>query len=483
MPQKKRKPATTMPTTPRKQSKVSEASAIVKGTPKKPKNTPKNTAKKVTSPVKKKVSPKKVSPERTKFSPKKNTSPEKLKSSPKQKTPEKNQHENKTSGKKPATSPTTGKKITQKRPSSQTLKSHPKKKTKTNMDIGEPARRGRGRPRKKIKDTQDTLIDAKQVKTERPQEVSSSTIPPSSVPTSPKPYNTRGVWRGLDNKQTFCEQSPIKAVEQLISNDLHKNVTLTDQNRQPSDNNAAIKVEADDNQIKSTSLKLDKVLHRNTGRKFVGAHTSIAGGIENSVINAVDIGAKAFALFLRSQRQWVTKPLKEGSVEKFKKNCEKYNFPPHLIIPHGSYLMNCGSPDPEILEKSRSTLVEELERCKSLGLSMFNFHPGSSCGEIPREECLDRIGASINQAHDKTQDVVTVIENMCCQGNTVGGKFEELRGIIDRVKDKSRIGICLDTCHMFAAGYNIQTLEGYNDVMSNFENIVGLNVFEGCTLE
>ncbi|XP_077980275.1 putative endonuclease 4 [Glandiceps talaboti] len=228
-------------------------------------------------------------------------------------------------------------------------------------------------------------------------------------------------------------------------------------------------------------VKSGEMLGQKIG-KFVGAHVSIAGGIENAVTNAVDIGAKAFALFLRSQRQWVTKPLKIDAAERFKENCRIHAFPSHLIIPHGSYLMNCGSPNEETLEKSRNTLVDELKRCEMLGLTMFNFHPGSSCGEISVEECLDRIGESINQAHAKTVGVVTVIENMSCQGSTVGGKFEELKGIIDRVKDKSRVGVCLDTCHAFAAGHNIATEEGYDKVMSEFDNIVGFEYLKAVHL-
>ncbi|XP_070581045.1 probable endonuclease 4 isoform X2 [Ptychodera flava] len=218
------------------------------------------------------------------------------------------------------------------------------------------------------------------------------------------------------------------------------------------------------------------------GRKFVGAHVSIAKGIYNAVGNALDIGAKAFALFLRSQRQWVSKPMDEDDAEKFKEECKRHGFPPHLIIPHGSYLMNCGSPDKEILKKSRIALVEDLQRCEKLGLTMFNFHPGSSCGAISVEECLDNIADSINYAHERTESVITVVENMSCQGNTVGGNFEELRGIIDRVQDKSRIGVCFDTCHAYAAGHDISTEEGYEKVMAQFESVVGFKYMKAVHL-
>lgn len=208
-------------------------------------------------------------------------------------------------------------------------------------------------------------------------------------------------------------------------------------------------------------------------KMFVGAHTSIAGGLYLAVLGAVEIEAHAFGLFLKSQRQWKSKPLEEDAAFKFKQACEKYGFLPHYILPHGSYLMNLGSPDEETLQKSRDMLVDELERCQKLGLTLFNFHPGSTCGKISVEKCIENIAESINLAHSRTSDVITVVENMSCQGNTVGGKFEELRAIIDKVKDKSRVGVCLDTCHAFAAGFDLSTQEGFDKFVHDFEVIVG----------
>ncbi|KAL5019024.1 hypothetical protein ScPMuIL_004746 [Solemya velum] len=214
-------------------------------------------------------------------------------------------------------------------------------------------------------------------------------------------------------------------------------------------------------------------------QKKLGAHVSISGGLKNAVLSAVDIGAKSFAMFLKSQRQWNSKPLSDTDAEKFRGLCEEHGYPPHLILPHGSYLMNCGSPNQETLEKSRTALVDELHRCEKLGLTLFNFHPGSTCGEISVEESLDRIAHSINLAHSQTKAVTCVIENMSCQGNTIGGKFSEIRGIIDRVTDKSRIGVCLDTCHAFAAGYNLATVQGYNEMMDDFEREIGFDYLKG----
>ena len=157
--------------------------------------------------------------------------------------------------------------------------------------------------------------------------------------------------------------------------------------------------------------------------KLIGAHVSISGGIQNAVAEALAIGAKAFGLFLRSQRQWVSKPLEDKAAELFREACVQANFSPDAILPHGIYLMNCGSPEEETLGKSRATLVDELKRCEKLGLTLYNFHPGSTCGKISVDECLDRIAESVNQAHKETKHVITVLENMSCQGNTVGRIF------------------------------------------------------------
>ncbi|XP_067948206.1 probable endonuclease 4 [Watersipora subatra] len=208
---------------------------------------------------------------------------------------------------------------------------------------------------------------------------------------------------------------------------------------------------------------------------FVGAHISAAGGVHNAVTNAVSIGCKAFALFLKSQRQWQAKPLDPEVITKFKAAVKEHGFHPDHILPHGSYLINCGSPSAETLAKSRNGLVDELKRAELLGLTRYNFHPGSTCGKQSREKSIADIAESINFAHGKTKHIVSVIENMSCQGNTIGGKFEELAAIIDGVEDKSRIGVCLDTCHAFAAGYDLRTQEGYTDMMDQFDQVIGLD--------
>nr|XP_005994325.1 PREDICTED: probable endonuclease 4 isoform X2 [Latimeria chalumnae] len=216
-------------------------------------------------------------------------------------------------------------------------------------------------------------------------------------------------------------------------------------------------------------------------QKYVGAHMSIAGGIWNAVADSVTIGGRAFALFLGSQRTWHRKPIDEKAAAKFRQTCKEHGFSPDVIIPHGSYLMNCGSPNP-VFQKSRFMLVDELRRCEALGLTMFNFHPGSTLNEISIETCLHRIADCINYAHQQTKGVTTVIENMSCQGNTVGGRFQELRGIIDGVEDKSRVGVCLDTCHAFAAGYNLSTEDGLSQMLEEFESVVGLQYLKAVHL-
>ncbi|XP_058872316.1 probable endonuclease 4 isoform X1 [Acipenser ruthenus] len=217
-------------------------------------------------------------------------------------------------------------------------------------------------------------------------------------------------------------------------------------------------------------------------RKLIGAHMSIAGGLWNAVQGSVTIGGCVFGMFLGSQRSWKSRPLDEKAVARFRQACSQHGFTPDRILPHGSYLLNCGSPKPGVYEKSRAMLIDELKRCEQLGLTMFNFHPGSSLHDITVEECLDRIADSINHAHQHTTGVTTVIENMSCQGNTVGGKFSELRGIIDRVKDKSRIGVCLDTCHAFAAGHDLSAVDGVKKMLDEFDWTVGLQYLKAVHL-
>ncbi|XP_037042473.1 probable endonuclease 4 [Bradysia coprophila] len=215
---------------------------------------------------------------------------------------------------------------------------------------------------------------------------------------------------------------------------------------------------------------------------FIGSHLSISGGIENAIIEAGAIGAQAAAFFLCNQRTWNVKELDEESVKKFRKVCDDYGFPSHLIVPHASYLMNPGSGDKELLAKSRKLMIDGMDRCDRLGIDLYNFHPGSTCGKISIDECIKNIAESINIAHSKTKSVIAVIENMCKQGHTIGGDFKEIKKIIDLVEDKSRVGVCIDTCHAFAAGHNLKTEDGFNQMMTEFEELIGIKYLKAVHL-
>ncbi len=216
--------------------------------------------------------------------------------------------------------------------------------------------------------------------------------------------------------------------------------------------------------------------------KYVGAHTSAAGGVFNAPINAKKIGAQAFALFTKNQRQWTAKDLDTETIDKFKKELEDSCILPKHVLPHDSYLINLGHPELEKREKSLVAFIDELERCELLGLDRLNFHPGSFLKKISEEECLDAIAESMNYAIDKTKDVKLVMENTAGQGSNLGWKFEHLAHIIDKIEDKSRVGVCLDTCHMFTAGYDIRTRETYDISMAQFGNIVGFEYLMGMHL-
>ncbi|NOR58508.1 MAG: deoxyribonuclease IV [Sulfurimonas sp.] len=213
--------------------------------------------------------------------------------------------------------------------------------------------------------------------------------------------------------------------------------------------------------------------------KFVGAHCSASGGVFNAVTNAQKIGAKAFALFTKNQRQWKAKDLDTETIDKFKRALDDSGILPKHVLPHDSYLINLGHPEAEKLEKSREAFVDELQRCEQLGLDRLNFHPGSHLKQISEDECLSIISESINMALDKTTGVKAVIENTAGQGSNLGYTFEQLAQIIDKVEDKSRVGICIDTCHMFVAGYDIRTREAYDKTWDDFGKIVGFNYLMG----
>ncbi len=213
--------------------------------------------------------------------------------------------------------------------------------------------------------------------------------------------------------------------------------------------------------------------------KIVGAHVSIAGGVSKAPENAAEIGAKGFAMFTKNQRQWKTPPLVGDEIKAFKDNCAGYGYLPEYILPHDSYLINLGQPDDAKNRAATDAFIDEMVRCQQLGLVLLNFHPGSHLGEISEAECLERIAAAINRALAETDSVAAVIENTAGQGSNVGYTFEQIAAIIAGVRDKSRVGVCIDTCHTFAAGYDISTDDGFDWTFSLFERHIGFKFLRG----
>ncbi|XP_034564616.1 probable endonuclease 4 isoform X1 [Notolabrus celidotus] len=240
--------------------------------------------------------------------------------------------------------------------------------------------------------------------------------------------------------------------------------------------------EEDREEEKTVEKEADRRRKERGNKKYIGAHVSIQGGVWKAVDSCTEMGGSSFALFLGSQRSWKRPALDQTAADKFREQCSLQGYDPAHILPHGSYLMNCGSPKEDVFEKSQALLVDELSRCSRLGLSLYNFHPGSSLGSITTEECIEKIAGAINHAHQQTPVVVTVLENMSGQGSTVGGTFPELKSIIDRVRDQSRVGVCLDTCHAFAAGYNLSAERGVKAMLKEFDEEVGLHYLKAIHL-
>ncbi|WP_455816401.1 deoxyribonuclease IV [Pseudomonas cerasi] len=216
--------------------------------------------------------------------------------------------------------------------------------------------------------------------------------------------------------------------------------------------------------------------------KYIGAHVSAAGGVDKAVERAYELEATAFALFTKNQRQWRAAPLTDEVISAFRTACEQFHYTPGQILPHDSYLINLGHPVEEALEKSREAFLDEVTRCQQLGLTLLNFHPGSHLHQISEDDCLKRIAESINIVLDKTEGVTAVIENTAGQGSNLGFRFEHLAAIIDGVEDKSRVGVCIDTCHAFAGGYDLRSEEECVKTFAEFERIVGFRYLRGMHL-
>jgi deoxyribonuclease-4 len=216
--------------------------------------------------------------------------------------------------------------------------------------------------------------------------------------------------------------------------------------------------------------------------KYFGAHVSAAGGVENAPVNARDIGARGFAFFTRNQRQWSAAPLTAGQTAAFRDNCLKLGFAPGMILPHAGYLINLGHPERSGSERSRTAFLDEMQRCQQLGLDRLNIHPGGHLGQITVEQCLERVAESINIVLDKTTGVTVVVENTAGQGSNVGFDFAHLAYIIDRVEDKGRVGVCIDTCHAFAAGYDLRTDMACEATFAEFDRTVSMKYLRGLHL-
>lgn len=216
--------------------------------------------------------------------------------------------------------------------------------------------------------------------------------------------------------------------------------------------------------------------------KYIGAHVSAAGGVQNVPGRAHEIGATGFALFTKNQRQWKSKPLTTENISGFKEECEKYGYSMDSVLPHDSYLINLGHPETAKLKKSRDAFLIELQRCEQLGIRMLNFHPGSHLRKISEDHCIQLIAESINVSLDQTEFVCAVIENTAGQGTNMGYRFEHLAEIIDLVEQKERVGVCIDTAHAFAAGYDITDESGFERTFSEFDEVVGFDKLMGMHL-
>ncbi|KAF2402360.1 DNA-lyase [Trichodelitschia bisporula] len=217
---------------------------------------------------------------------------------------------------------------------------------------------------------------------------------------------------------------------------------------------------------------------RTAGSKIiVGAHVSAAGGVHNSVLNSVHIGGNAFALFLKSRAKWANPPMDPDHCAQFLSNCKEHHYSAHEhVVPHASYLINLANPAKDRATQAYDAFLDDLDRCHRLGIRLYNFHPGNCVASASMDEGISHIAAQLNKAHadPSSGSVVTLLETMATGGNTIGGTFEHLASVIDQVKDKTRVGVCLDTCHVFAAGYDLRTPDAFTDTVTKFDQVIGL---------
>ena len=207
--------------------------------------------------------------------------------------------------------------------------------------------------------------------------------------------------------------------------------------------------------------------------QLLGAHTSTSGGVSKSVDLAEKFDFTAMQIFTKNNNRWFQKALEEKEIEAFKTKLDKSSI--KFVVSHDSYLINLCGTDKEILKKSRIALLDELERCELLGIPHLNFHPGSHLG-AGEDDGITLIAESINIVHDKTKGykVSSMLETTAGQGTTIGYRFEQLQKIIDLVEQKERMTVCIDTAHVFAAGYDIKNPKNFKKVIKEFDDIIGL---------
>ena len=215
---------------------------------------------------------------------------------------------------------------------------------------------------------------------------------------------------------------------------------------------------------------------------YIGAHVSTQGGVENAPLNAKALNASAFALFTKNQRQWTASPLKDESISKFKENCKKCGYTADMILPHDSYLINLGQPDAEKRKQSLNAFIDEMTRCRQLGLNRLNFHPGSHLKLISEDDCITLIAESVRNAIDMVPGVIAVFENTAGQGSNLGYNFDQLAAMLERTDRPDAVGVCIDTCHAFAAGYDLSTPEGCEKVFDEFDKKIGFKYLKGMHL-
>jgi deoxyribonuclease-4 len=207
---------------------------------------------------------------------------------------------------------------------------------------------------------------------------------------------------------------------------------------------------------------------------LLGAHMSISGGLYKAFLRGKEVGCDTIQIFTKNSNQWKVKDLTEDEITKFKETQKETGINP--VVVHDSYLINLGSPEKELLQKSREAFLVELIRCERLGIPYLVMHPGSHVG-AGESEGLKQIIDSLNWVIEKAKGYHTkvLLENTAGQGTNLGYRFEHLAEILERVEEKPRFGVCMDTCHTFAAGYDIRTEEGYRKTLEDFDKIIGLN--------